>query len=36
LFAEQDRIETQRDGLIEQIERQLVMTHAVEGLFTIR
>ena len=36
LYAEQDRIEAQRDGLIEQIERQLVMTHAVEVLFTVR
>ena len=36
LYAEQDRIEPQRDGLIEQIERQLVMTHAMEVLFTVQ
>ena len=36
LFAEQDRIEAQRDGLLAQIERQLVMTHEVTVLFTVR
>jgi len=35
LFDQQDRIDAQRDELIEKIERQLKQRHAIEQMFTV-
>jgi SNF2 family DNA or RNA helicase len=36
LFEEQDRIDAERDSLIESIEQQLKLSHATKRLFTLR
>jgi len=36
LFDQQDRVDAQRDELIEKIERQLKQKHETEKLFTIK